>query len=340
MNHKLFKLLAILGVPVLFALLLHLVCGSDFWRGLFPLMSIAFLAGLPYGVGALTIGLSSREKVNSLTYCGFFPWIPIFVFFLLTLVLATEGWACWLMMLPVFLLLATLGGLTAGYYKRNRQDRSERIHLSLVVVLPFLLSPLEQMIGNAPGMYRAYTVININAPVEVIWAHVTRVKPIPEADDSGWLTQFLGFPRPIRAELDFEGVGASRLAVFDKGLVFHERVKAYQHGQQMTFSIKAYPHEIPSATMDEHVVIGGAYFDVLDGTYQLEKRGINQYRLHLYSHFQLTTTTSLAGGLAGLCGTFRTTFYELLSGGRKEPEQLEGKAQAEKYYDPAGYKVG
>jgi hypothetical protein len=41
----------------------------------------------------------------------------------------------------------------------------------------------------------------------------------------------------------------------------------------MTFSIKAYPHEIPAATMDEHVVIGGAYFDVLDGTYQLEERG-------------------------------------------------------------------
>jgi hypothetical protein len=65
MNGKLFKLLSIIGVPVLFALLLHVVFGGDFWQGLFPVMSIAFLAGLPYGVGALTVGLSSlrqREK--------------------------------------------------------------------------------------------------------------------------------------------------------------------------------------------------------------------------------------------------------------------------------------
>jgi hypothetical protein len=94
--------------------------------------------------------------------------------------------------------------------------------LSLVVMLPFLLSPLEQWIGAAPGTYRAYTVIDIHAPGTVIWRHVTRVKTIPQAHDSGWLTRFLGFPRPIRAELDYEGVGASRLAVFDKGLVFHE----------------------------------------------------------------------------------------------------------------------
>jgi hypothetical protein len=39
MNRKLFKLLLIVGVPVLFALFLHVVFGSDFWRGLFPVTS-------------------------------------------------------------------------------------------------------------------------------------------------------------------------------------------------------------------------------------------------------------------------------------------------------------
>ncbi|MBC8173614.1 MAG: hypothetical protein H7X71_06895, partial [Chitinophagales bacterium] len=88
----------------------------------------------------------------------------------------------------------------------------------------------------------------------------------------------------------FEGVGASREAIFSGGLTFHEKVLSYDDEKQMTFSIKAYPHEIPSTTLDEHVVIGGDFFDVLDGTYELQKINNYTYRLHLYSHFKLTTT--------------------------------------------------
>ena len=78
--------------------------------------------------------------------------------------------------------------------------------------------------------------------------------------------------------------------MFSNGLVFHEKVTAYTHQQKMQFTIKANPQEIPSTTMDEHVVIGGNFFDVLNGTYELEKLSGNTYRLHLYSHFELTTT--------------------------------------------------
>jgi uncharacterized ferritin-like protein (DUF455 family) len=42
--------------------------------------------------------------------------------------------------------------------------------------------------------------------------------------------------------------------------------------------------------MDEHVVIGGQFFDVLNGTYELEKLNETTNRLHLYSHFTLNTT--------------------------------------------------
>lgn len=116
------------------------------------------------------------------------------------------------------------------------------------------------------------------------------MRTIEANQDKGWLTKTLGFPRPIKAELNFEGVGAYREAIFTNGLVFHETVTEYIDKKKMTFSIKAYPHEIPSTTMDEHVVIGGEYFDVLNGTYELEKLNSTTHRLHLYSHFKLNTT--------------------------------------------------
>ena len=192
------------------------------------------------------------------------------------------------MVLPLFLLAASAGGFLGGYLKNKKKNN--QLYVSALVFLPLLVAPLEAMIETIPGTYKAYTYIDINAPKATIWSNVTRVKEIKKEQDSGWLTNALGFPRPIKAELNYEGVGAYRKAVFTNGLIFHETVSEYEHQKKMVFSIKAYPHEIPSTTMDEHVVIGGQYFDVLNGTYELEQLNDKTCRLHLYSHFKLNTT--------------------------------------------------
>ncbi|GGH14849.1 hypothetical protein GCM10011418_16100 [Sphingobacterium alkalisoli] len=201
------------------------------------------------------------------------------------------------MILPAFLIAASIGGVIGGYLKTNRTNN--RLSISLLVLLPFFAGPLESLIEKIPATYTAYTHIDIDAPAEKIWDNVTRVKEIPSELDKGYLTNILGFPRPVRAELDFEGVGAYREAVFTKGLVFHETVIEYIDNEKMVFTIKAYPHEIPSTTLDEHIVIGGDYFDVLNGTYELEKLANGLHRLHLYSHFKMNTTFNFYAGWWG-----------------------------------------
>ncbi|MEY4931407.1 MAG: hypothetical protein RI909_2131 [Bacteroidota bacterium] len=287
-NPKLLTLLKVIAIPTAYAIILRLIFGVSTWKELFFVMSLSFLFCLPTAVGALAIYFSNVEQVRKLWYRVFMPWIPVFVFLIITLAVALEGWACWLMVLPLFLIAASLGGLLGGYFKMKKQ--SANLSISVLALLPLFMSPIEAMVGSIPGTYQAYTFIDINAPADVIWSNVTRVREINEAQDKGWLTRTLGFPRPVKAELNYEGVGAYREAIFTNGLVFHETVSEYIHQQKMVFSIKAYPHEIPSTTMDEHVVIGGAYFDVLNGTYELEKLTDTTHRLHLYSHFELNTT--------------------------------------------------
>lgn len=195
------------------------------------------------------------------------------------------------MILPVFLIISSFGGLYGGYLKNRHTERSGRLDISLLILLPFLTAPLESIIKTIPGKYEAYTYIDITQSTpDKIWSNVTKVKEIKEDQDKGWLTKLLGFPRPVKAELNYDGVGASREAIFSGGLTFHEKVLNYVDKKKMQFSIKAFPYEIPSTTMDKHVVIGGDYFDVLDGTYELQKINKTTYRLHLYSHFKLTTT--------------------------------------------------
>ncbi|TAE45636.1 MAG: hypothetical protein EAZ89_21215, partial [Bacteroidetes bacterium] len=226
----------------------------------------------------------------SWTYRIMLPWLPLLVLMGITLAFSIEGWACWLIVLPLFMFTASLGGIWGGHLKTRTGQKNGRVYISLAALFPLMIAPAESLISRIPGTYEAYTSIDIHSGAEEIWGNVTRVREIPEAQDKGWLTQLLGFPRPVKAELNYEGVGAYREAVFTNGLVFHETVLEYQEAEKMVFSIKADPYDIPSTTLDAHVVIGGSYFDVLNGTYELEKLSENHYRLHLYSHFKLTTT--------------------------------------------------
>lgn len=298
-QEKIKRSLRILGIPVLAALIIRFLFDVKDWSSLWDLMTFTFFASLPYIVGALTIYLSKTEKVKNLTYRVFFPWIPILIFFFLTLLFSLEGWACWIMILPVFLFFASLGGLTAGYFKLRKSKLTNHLHLSIIVLLPFFIGPLEKMIEAIPGLYKASVYIDIEAPKDRIWSHVTRVKEIKMSEDHGGLTNFHQIPRPISAELDFEGVGAQRKAIFEGGLVFDEKVLKYEHQKMMNFSINANTYEIPSTTFDEHILIGGDFFDVLEGTYELTEIGKNKFRLHLSSEFKMTTTFNFYASIWG-----------------------------------------
>lgn len=290
-------LLIAIAIPTIYAVGMRLFYGVKTWNELFSVMSVSFLLCLPTIIGALAVYLSPEEKARSIAYRIFVPWIPIFLFLVITLGFAIEGWACWLMILPVFLVAASVGGLLGGYLKLRKPNSN--LNLSLMLLFPLLVSPIESFIGAIPGTYKAYTSIDIDAPAEKIWDNVTRVKEISDQDDSGYLNHFLGFPRPVRAELNFEGEGAYREAIFTNGLVFHETVTEYIDNEKMVFSIKANPYEIPSTTLDEHVLIGGDYFDVLSGTYELEKLESGKHRLHLYSQFKMNTTFNFYAGWWG-----------------------------------------
>ena len=289
-QQRIIKLLFIIGIPIAALFLSSVIFKIDLFRDFFSVLSMSFIFLIPFGAGALTVYLSSIEKATSTVYRIFLPWIPILIFFVLTLLIAFEGWACWLIALPIFLISASIGGYLGGYLKVRKSKKTGQINISLFILIPFVLSPIERMIKVIPGQYKAYTSIDVHSSADKIWSNITSVREIKKEQDKGHLTRFLGFPRPIKAELDYEGVGAYREAIFSGGLVFHEKVMSYEHKKKMNFSITADPHEIPSTTMDEHIVIGGDYFDVLDGTYELQPLNDSTYRIHLYSHFKLSTT--------------------------------------------------
>ncbi|RYY15987.1 MAG: hypothetical protein EOO36_11850 [Cytophagaceae bacterium] len=71
----------------------------------------------------------------------------------------------------------------------------------------------------------------------------------------------------------------------------------WQPLRRLSFSIVPNTATIPPTTFDEHVIVGGRFFDVLRGTYELRPAGAGRTRLVLYSEQRLSTHLNWYAGL-------------------------------------------
>ena len=123
----------------------------------------------------------------------------------------------------------------------------------------------------------------------MVSANIERVPAIAPNELRPTWTHRIGFPRPIAATLSHEGVGGVRHATFDGGVLFIETIDTWDPWRKLSFSIRAQTDRIPRTTLDQHVTIGGPYFDVLRGTYELQPLSNGGTRLILSSDHRLST---------------------------------------------------
>src|SRR5204862_6156859 len=109
--------------------------------------------------------------------------------------------------------------------------------------------------------------VDIHAPAETLWRNIERVRSIDRAELPRSWNRSIGFPRPMEATLSHEGVGGVRRATFAGNILFVETIDVWDPERRLGFSIRANSSSIPPTTLDEHVTVGGAYFDVLHGEY-------------------------------------------------------------------------
>jgi hypothetical protein len=89
---------------------------------------------------------------------------------------------------------------------------------------------------------------------------------------------------PIAATLDRDGVGGIRTATFERGVSFFEAVTEWSRPRKLAFTTHADPNFIPHTAFDQHIIVGGRFYDVLDGIYEIEPVYATECRLHLTSH--------------------------------------------------------
>jgi len=192
--------------------------------------------------------------------------------------------------LPLVWFMSSLGGLLAGILRDLRaSDGSKRLCVAAVALLPFLAGPLESLRERETEIRTVHTSIEIAASPAQVWRQIRSVPRITEAEHGPSWSHRLGFPRPTEAVLEGTGVGSIRYARFEGDVLFVEKVTEWEVNKRLSFSIEADTKNIPPTTFDEHVTIGGPYFDVLHGSYWIETRGPDRVVLHLASDQRLTT---------------------------------------------------
>ena len=265
------------------------------YRNKFPswlaVMSVAFVLVVPFVMGFVTVFVAERRESMAGWYWVVLPWIPLFGALAAAGVLLIEGLICIGMFAPIGMGCASLGGIMGGFLGRvTRGRRSSDMIAGCVLFLPLLVAPLEQQVLYSREIHETKTYIDISAPAEVVWSNIERVPKIDKGELPISWSHRIGFPDPVEATLSYEGVGAVRHATFAGDVLFIENVDVWEPQKRLAFSIHAQTDQIPNTTLDEHVRIGGPFFDVLRGEYELESLPGGVIRLHLSSRHRESTT--------------------------------------------------
>ncbi len=253
------------------------------------LMSLSFLFLGPFLAGVLTVAQGTRKEPWPVRAWLLAPWIPILFNILLALAIRWEGIICAVFIVPPALVSASLGGALAGSLQRRLHSRVSRTLIPCFAVLPLVFALAETALQQPLQTRQVNTAILIHAAPSVVWLNIERVRPIQPPELRFSWANTIGFPRPVEATLSHEGVGGVRDASFERGLAFTETVTDWQPLQRLAFTIQANTSAIPSTTLDEHVTVGGRFFDVLAGEYALEPLADGSTLLHLSSRERLST---------------------------------------------------
>jgi hypothetical protein len=253
------------------------------------LMSFSFLFLGPFVAGFFTVDQAAAREPLPIKQWIIAPWIPILLNLALAIAVYWEGLICAIFIIPPAMILASLGGVTAGFIHRYRHKRSSSTTLLCMAVAPLLLCILETHLNQPLQTRTVDTSIVIHASIPTVWQNIERVRPIAPSELRRSWANAIGFPRPVAATLSHEGVGGVRNASFERGLNFTETITDWVPNQHIAFTIKADTAAIPRTTLDEHVTVGGRFFDVLTGEYDLHALPNGDTLLHLSSRERLST---------------------------------------------------
>lgn len=245
----------------------------------------SFLFLVPALIGALTV-FRTPETQRSWGRAMILPWLPTLLFVAGTAVLLIEGSICIIMALPIFLFMASFGGFIMWMVLRFFVP--SRTTVGALLLLPLATGAVERHMPLPPAIQVSDASVHIRATPAAIWQLINRATAIsPSEMDDGWAFR-IGVPHPIEAVTVDAGNGRVRKLRWEQGVHFDEPILDWDENRYIRWRYEFAPDSIPPGALDEHVTIGGRYFDLIDTSYRLDPEG-DGTRLSIHVSYRVST---------------------------------------------------
>ncbi|MEO8674441.1 MAG: SRPBCC family protein [Casimicrobiaceae bacterium] len=238
-------------------------------------------------VGAITVYVAEIEQRRTWTYYASAPAIANVLFVAGTMVILIEGLICAIVILPLFILLGAVGGLIMGAI--CRVTRWPRHAAYAFVALPLLLGIFPE---GDPGHPRIGTIersVTVDAPPEAIWREISNVRDIrPEEVNRAWIYR-IGVPLPIEGVTQQTPTERVRRITMGKSVHFDQVVADWEPNRHVRWTYRFDEDSFPPRAFDDHVRIGGRYFDMIDTSYTLAPVDAKSTLLQIRMRYRVST---------------------------------------------------
>ncbi len=284
------QLWKVFGLGALYGVAMRLVFGMTY-KHTHPIggeagpMLASFVVLVPLLIGVLTVH-GARDRSPRLVFALVAPWIPTACFAFGTGLILIEGSICIAMALPIFCLVASVGGLLCWIVLKfvdvPQGGMNALLLLPLLVAWPESQQPLPQAIS------RSEQALHIAAPPELVWGLINHATQIAPTEMHDGLAFRIGVPYPREAITQSVGDGRVRKLRWAGGVAFDEPITAWEENRYIAWTYAFGPDSFPPGTLDEHVLIGGKYFDLVDTSYRLVPEG-GGTRLEIVVDYRVST---------------------------------------------------
>jgi len=234
----------------------------------FSAMLSSFIVGSPLVVGVVTVYLAERVERRGWRYYFAAPALATVLYVAGSMLILIEGWICAIVIIPLFALVGGLAGLLMGAICRvTRWPRGPFV--SCVAALPMLGGSFEHRIPTEQSLRTQEREVFIAAPPEAVWRTLMDTRDIrPEEVDGAWMYR-IGVPTPHDGISEFSGGERLRHITMGKGVRFDQVAVEWQENQRVTWHYRFTPESFPAGALDDHVRVGGEYFDVRESSCEL-----------------------------------------------------------------------
>ncbi|NRR33531.1 SRPBCC domain-containing protein [Oxalobacteraceae bacterium] len=300
----------------LFGVLLRLI----FWGDpdtRFPLgaMHPAFIGFGPLAVGAITVYVAELSARRSWGYYMVAGMLANCLFIAATMVIMIEGLICAILILPLFSVYGGLGGLLMGAICRGTNWPKKPAVYSFAL-MPLLLGVLIPDGAGEPFLAVIERTLVVNAEAPVIWRQLLDTRGIQEAElGQAWMYR-IGVPMPISGVTRSTPEGLVRDIRMGKGIHFSQHSTQWKLNRYVRWTYRFDENSFPPGALDDHVKIGGQYFDVIDTEYVLTPAGTHSTALTVRMHYRVSTQFNWYAKIlaSGLIGNFEEAILRFYKG--------------------------